>query len=109
MMIREAFACCCILSLAAQVVAADTIVPVTYGSAVKLVSGSSGAEKFLLRSLDVQWNGRARDGNIVTSISDETNPGVYWVIEPIAEGIASGDIVKCGDKIVLRHGVSSKF
>jgi hypothetical protein len=83
---------------------------ITYGSAVKLVSSTGGNEKFFLRSLDVQWNGRSRDGNIVTTIADETNPAVYWIIEPVPEiNRLSGDIVKCDEKFHLRHGVSKKY
>jgi len=80
---------------------------ITYGSAVKLAS--TGNEKFFLRSLDVQWNGRSRNGDIVTTIADETNPGIYWVIEPSTKTAVSGDLIACGSKFFLKHGVSGKY
>ena len=91
------------LSVAA---AQDSVVDITYGSAIKLkVDGS----KNFLRSLDVQWNGRRRNGNIVTTVGDETNPEIYWVVSPISNSVGfSGDIVKCGSVIRLKHAVTGK-
>ena len=87
---------------------AESIVDITYGSAVKL--GLEGTKNFL-RSFDVQWNGRSRPGNIVTTIADETNPEVYWVVSPstdISSPSFSGDVVQCGSKIRLVHAVTGK-
>lgn len=90
----------------AGITSGNSPVDITYGSAVKLAT--EGTRNFL-RSFDVQWNGRKRNGNIVTASSDETNPEIYWVIGPSSSSSSlSGDVVKCGSQIRLVHGVTGK-
>ena len=97
---RKTVVCCLIASCVGNTV------EITYGSAVKL--GLDGSKNFL-RSFDVQWNGRNRQGNIVTTVADETNPEVYWVISPsVTSTSLSGDGVKCGSRIRLVHAVTGK-
>ena len=99
-MLRKTIVCGLVASVAGE------SFDVTYGSAIKL--GLDGSKNFL-GSFDVQWNGRSRPGNIVTTASDETNPEVYWVISPPATSPSlSGDTVKCGARIRLVHGVTGK-
>jgi dolichyl-phosphate-mannose--protein O-mannosyl transferase len=87
--------------------AAESPIEITYGSAVKLAT--EGSTRNFLRSFDVQWNGRKRNGNIVTTVSDETNPEIYWVVGPSATSPSlSGDVVMCGGKIKLVHAVTGK-
>ena len=81
--------------------------PVTYGSAVKLMSLVDNS-KFFLRSLDVQWNGRPQGQNIVTTVADESSSDVYWVVLPVGSGKVSGEVVECKSMVKLRHAVSGK-
>ena len=87
-------------------VLAESSVDITYGSAIKL--GLEGSKTFL-RSFDVQWNGRSRNGNIVTTVADETNPEIYWVVTPsTTESNSSGDVVKCGSRVRFAHAITGK-
>jgi dolichyl-phosphate-mannose--protein O-mannosyl transferase len=80
---------------------------VTFGSAVKLVSSTDS--KFFLRSVEVQWNNRPQGHNIVTTAQDETSPDIYWVIAPVDVTSTSGQNVKCGSTVQLRHAMTGRL
>lgn len=86
--------------------------PITYGSAVKLLSSASVDDKrFFLSSLGVQWNGRPEGVNVVTTMLDEAKPEVYWTITSASDekGKPSGLPVKCGSTVRLLHAMTRKY